>query len=439
VDIDPIIKEVAPGFTEYWDIGTLIGDVSNLKGQDTLIKKFLKYYYTLLRQNAFDVPDDILTYDFGNNHKQFMRVDLEHSCVCFSQIEGEVIVIGDIHGDWISFLKVLFDADIINKLRKGKLGQFILLGDYIDRGECSFEVLVSVFILHALFIDKITLLKGNHENDLKLCNEFPGCIANFLSDKQSLEKIIGKIKAIINLMPYFAYVRDCKKFFVHGGVPVIPVSGFKTLLLSEMNCKSYLWSDPCASITIVTIRENNIGIPGVADSERGAGYYFSEEVMKQLQTDIIIPIKQCVRAHEAFDSFYEANVFKNRSVISLFTTGQGSAHAYSEYKNCRPYYAVYDSLESEIELKALNRKGFMDKFAFLIALKLKSLEKGVTCFSVSYNQFFSYEIQCNGETLLDDIHLPKKIVREIFGDCDQQDKENKTNSTPCMSFNRCHP
>ena len=58
------------------------------------------------------------------------------------RINGKVVVIGDIHGQYY---------DLINILRKTKFGRvdkkFVFMGDYVDRGRNQPEVVAYLFAL----------------------------------------------------------------------------------------------------------------------------------------------------------------------------------------------------------------------------------------------------------------------------------------------------
>jgi hypothetical protein len=69
-------------------------------------------------------------------------------------------VIGDMHGDFDTLIKILFTAYESKDPEKVFL---FFLGDYIDRGKKSTEVLSTLFTLFLLFPSHIVLQKGNHE------------------------------------------------------------------------------------------------------------------------------------------------------------------------------------------------------------------------------------------------------------------------------------
>ena len=58
-------------------------------------------------------------------------------------INGDVVIVGDLHGNIIDLIRVLSHAGLNRK--------FLFLGDYVDRGEYSLEVIV---LLLSLMIER---------------------------------------------------------------------------------------------------------------------------------------------------------------------------------------------------------------------------------------------------------------------------------------------
>ena len=73
------------------------------------------------------------------------------------KVPDPVVFVGDIHGQFFDLVKML---DLVGKI--GDLN-FVFLGDYVDRGMFSFEVVATLYALKLCYPHKITLLRGNHE------------------------------------------------------------------------------------------------------------------------------------------------------------------------------------------------------------------------------------------------------------------------------------
>ena len=75
------------------------------------------------------------------------------------RVDGKVVIIGDIHGQYY---------DLIGMLRK-TVGRnpdqtLLFLGDYVDRGNYGPEVALFLFCLKIKNPSKVFLLRGNHES-----------------------------------------------------------------------------------------------------------------------------------------------------------------------------------------------------------------------------------------------------------------------------------
>ncbi|KAM7535475.1 hypothetical protein Aperf_G00000098451 [Anoplocephala perfoliata] len=122
-------------------------------------------------------------------------------------IESPLYVLGDIHGQFYDLLRIF-----------RKIGEtdypFLFLGDYVDRGPQSVEVIIYLFVLKGLYPTKYYLLRGNHE-DLAMCSRYG--FKKEVKDKFEDESCFFDFMDAFNCMPIAAVV-DETVFCVHGGL-----------------------------------------------------------------------------------------------------------------------------------------------------------------------------------------------------------------------------
>lgn len=76
-------------------------------------------------------------------------------------LKDPVVVVGDIHGqyfDLIHMFEKIIDPRGLNNLN------ILFLGDFVDRGQYSIEVLIFLLSLKLNFPKSVFMLRGNHES-----------------------------------------------------------------------------------------------------------------------------------------------------------------------------------------------------------------------------------------------------------------------------------
>lgn len=72
------------------------------------------------------------------------------------KLQNPLMIVGDIHGQFYDLIGIL------DQLRLGN-DRVLFLGDYVDRGCFSIEVIVILLCLKISWPTRIFLLRGNHE------------------------------------------------------------------------------------------------------------------------------------------------------------------------------------------------------------------------------------------------------------------------------------
>ena len=220
--------------------------------------------------------------------------------------QDKVIVIGDLHGDLKSLIKLI---EII-KLENPK--NVIFLGDIVDRGLYQLECLILILALKIKDSNKYYLLRGNHET-LEVNRNY-GFFQDFLNRFKDPKKF-NQITAIYNALPYSALVNE-SILCLHGGIPeefsvINRLRGTKTSeinLTYENTAKSLLqimWNDP----------KHNL--KGFKESFRGREIkFFGEDVFSDFMREN--KLDYLIRAHERFPEGYKW--FFNKRLLSIFSS-----------------------------------------------------------------------------------------------------------------------
>jgi serine/threonine-protein phosphatase PP1 catalytic subunit len=184
-----------------------------------------------------------------------------------------ILIVADLHGD-LSALQLA-----LRKRTDLGCDTVIFLGDYIDRGPASLDLLERLFSLKIEEPDKIILLRGNHE--LRETNRFDGLFRDLDFD----EDMYTKINQVFDNMPN-AVVISNHTFCVHGGIPG-PV---RLSDITKEEAYPYVWNDPS---------EEN----GINQSLRGLGMRtFGEDVFEEFLR--VNGLERMIRGHMVLEEGY---------------------------------------------------------------------------------------------------------------------------------------
>lgn len=229
------------------------------------------------------------------------------------QVESPVTVCGDVHGQLFDLFKLFEIAG------DPKDVSFLFLGDYVDRGYYSLEVLLILYSMKINFPNTFAMLRGNHESG-QMTSHF-----TFKSEclRKHSKKVYTESLKSFSALPIVAIMN--KQFFcVHGGISkdikyISDVESINRFVIDFPSSGPYcdlMWADPSSKYDENSSKEKDF----TENYERGCSYMYSyNAVTKFLQRNNLLSI---IRAHQAQDKgyrMYAATAQSFPSVISLFS------------------------------------------------------------------------------------------------------------------------
>lgn len=264
------------------------------------------------------------------------------------EIPAPVTICGDIHGQF-SDLLLLFDMGGFPPLTS-----YLFLGDYVDRGRNSVEVICLLFAYKVKYQKNFFLLRGNHEERSVNVNYgfYDECKRRY---NVALWK---RFNEVFNCLPLAAVVDD-KIFCCHGGLSPdlhtlddirriprptpIPEDGG---LVSDL-----VWADPNPDPDMKGWQFNDV---------RGTSYFFGPDKVEEFLANNDLQI--VCRAHDVTENGYR--FYAKRQLVTVF-----SAPNYAGvYFNSGAIMTVSEDLECAFKvLKPVLRKvklGNLDETRF---------------------------------------------------------------------------
>ena len=232
------------------------------------------------------------------------------------QIPEKLVIIGDVHGDLRALSSILRKIKI-EKFVLNHNNKIIFLGDYVDRGLGSVEVLHTICSLKIRHPHSVVLMRGNHEAPIEFpisSHDLPKRMAERFGIRIGAEIYQTKIMKLFQLL-YLITIVEGELFLVHGGVPTDlndvakkfnDISSNEKGLIGEI-MEEILWNDPR------TLPEGKEW----ENSRRGLGKHFSLDVTKKWLS--ISNTKVIVRGHEPCNGF---KLDHDGRVLTLFSCNQ---------------------------------------------------------------------------------------------------------------------
>jgi len=215
-------------------------------------------------------------------------------------VRAPVTVCGDLHGQFWDLLEIF---QIGGKIPDTN---YLFMGDYVDRGYHSVETLSLVLALKLRYKDRVTILRGNHEN--RDINKIYG-FYDETNRKFGNERVWAYFTEVFFYLPLAATI-DNQIFCVHGGLSpsLQTIDEIRQLtrvqdLPRDGPIFDLLWSDP----------EDNKA--GYDVSPRGAGYTFGPDVTSKFLHEN--GLKKIARAHQLVMDGMSYN--HDKQVVTLFS------------------------------------------------------------------------------------------------------------------------
>ncbi|KAJ3437665.1 serine/threonine-protein phosphatase pp2a-like ppg1 [Anaeramoeba flamelloides] len=249
-------------------------------------------------------------------------------------------VIGDSHGQFFDLLQVFKEEAGIN-IKKCKNESFIFLGDYVDRGKWSLQLILFLFLLKILYPTNVTLIRGNHEcRETTSLYRFSKDCKKFYPNTNAWEMFLD----VFNTLP-IACVIDSKYFCVHGGISqglntiqsIRELDRFKDIPKNGKFSELF-WNDPNSEIDYFS----NL-------SPRGSGMHYGKKAVKEFLTNN--RIESIFRSHQEFEEGFNLP-FENIKGLKYSVLTIWSMPNYGYINQNKGYYLKLSS-DSDFNLKQL--------------------------------------------------------------------------------------
>ena len=234
------------------------------------------------------------------------------------QLEAPITVVGDLHGQLYDFLEIF-------KLQQPPPeSKYLFLGDYVDRGYYSIEVLMYLLCLKIKYPDRVFLLRGNHEcaSITYQYGFYHECLEKF-----GTTTVCEKCCEMFMFLPISAKIGS-SIVCMHGGLSpsihlieqINAINRFREPT-EEGPLADLLWSDPKPNVK------------GFVVSGRGMGYFFGGDACARFHH--FNKTKTLIRAHQMVNPGYEFN-FDNHCI----TIWSAPNYAYKNNNNAAVAYVT---------------------------------------------------------------------------------------------------
>lgn len=217
------------------------------------------------------------------------------------ELSGRYVVVGDIHGNIDDLIRIFMENGYPPKT------SYLFLGDYVDRGENSIEVLLLLYVLKVKYPQNLYLLRGNHETfQISSSYGFKDECLQFLSKS----RYCSFVESFAHL-PITATLNG-NIFCVHGGIsPSMKMYDICTVEkplkdVTYSSASDLLWSDP------------NPKIDEFRTSKRGTGYYFGQDPLIRFLEENNLSLM--IRGHEFCENGFNWSFGEDGNCLTIFSS-----------------------------------------------------------------------------------------------------------------------
>lgn len=210
------------------------------------------------------------------------------------------VIIGDLHGNIRDLIRIL------HLFKTPKFTSYIFLGDYVDRGDNSIDVITLLLAFYVKYPENVTLLRGNHE--FIHMNHVYGFYEEVMA-RYGNPNVWAAVNEVFTYLPLVAILGN-KLFCVHGGLSphMQTLSDLDSIKLpirdyeGQPMISDLVWSDP------------EVRLKGYGENDRGSGVTFGSDVVRAFLSKNQLQLM--IRAHQinqngvhAFAEFLGVTVF----------------------------------------------------------------------------------------------------------------------------------
>lgn len=228
--------------------------------------------------------------------------------------ELDFAIVGDIHGSLDSLIRIFKEKGYPPKTR------YLFLGDYVDRGSQSCEVIILLYALKCLYPNDIYLIRGNHE--FKSMTDYYGfkneCFsrvrARFIGNTSySATTFYNYVTESFKALPICAIIDD-SIFCVHGGISSHIKNRPELMQLTKVgNLYSenqlpqaeMMWNDPDKFVSMYSV------------GRRGIGSIFGERAVDDFLKSM--NFKLIIRGHQNVTNGYDWPFGENGGLLTVFS------------------------------------------------------------------------------------------------------------------------